>query len=152
VAALWEKHLPPREFFHGGQRGLRLGDHLFPPKATGVDSTPRRQAAWLEAIAYSPERDDDMLRERDRVYFTVSRREAYTYASLTPGGGALYLVTPIGEVTRDLEPGLAGCYCARFARVDGILDPEVPEVSIRLLARDALHGARRRPASAKLIP
>jgi uncharacterized protein len=127
---------PSRQFFHGGRRGLRLGDYIFPPYSTGDAETPRRQADWLEAIASSPEHEDDMLREHDRVYFTVSRRDAYTYASLTAGGGALYLVTPIGEVFRDLDSELAGCYCARLARVDGILDPAVAEQSIRhLLAR-----------------
>jgi hypothetical protein len=104
----------PARYFHGGVPGLRRGDLLLPPAATGTERTLTADVLDMGGRA-----------RRDRVYVTTGREVARVYAALAPDG-ALYEVEPLGELEADPDCAVAGvsweCPAARVLRV---VDPVV---------------------------
>ncbi|MER6976021.1 hypothetical protein [Streptomyces carpinensis] len=137
---------PGVRLFHGGVPGLRPGDRVLPPIATGVEHTLTGTA---QALGASPEHA-----RGDRVYVTIGRDVARVYAAVKPDG-ALYQVEPDGplEVDPDCEvPGVS--FACQAAAVVRVIDPVVLfrdrpfEAWVRLLNRateaaGALAGGRQ---------
>lgn len=103
-------------YWHGGAPGLKPGDVLLPPDATGASSLAEYRAAVGAG--------GDVLRT-DRVFVATDRQVARGYAALKPNG-ALYEVRPEGVLEPDpdcLLPGLSW-QCER-AVVVSVVDPVV---------------------------
>lgn len=92
--------------FHGGNRGLRVGEFILPPAETGKLSTS-------DIIA-------NRVHRRDRVYVTPDIAAASLYASVHQQP-TVYEVQPDGVVEPDpdcIEPGLSwACPRARIVAV-----------------------------------
>lgn len=87
-------------YWHGGQRGLRVGSELLPPSRTGAKAT----SDYAEIIP------GGHVMRPDRVYVTTDRDAAFMYAGMHPSGGTVYEVEPIGALVDDpdcTEPGLS---------------------------------------------
>lgn len=122
AARWWAKQVAPEPiFYHGGRPGLKVGDMLLPPSVTGVttflDGVATAQMDELNAMiddgAYGTEGTEGMRqtvvetlegmrqaahdRESHRVYATRDFRYALGMA-MRHDGGAVYRVTPIGNV------------------------------------------------------
>lgn len=93
-------------YFHGGQRGLRIGDFILPPTET-------KRLSTSDIIA-------NRVHRRDRVYITPDMAAASLYASvqLVP---TVYEVIPEGELEPDPDcfcPGLSSaCLRAKIVAV-----------------------------------
>lgn len=81
------------KYFHGGQRGLRIGDYILPPSETGKSCTS-------DYIV-------NQVHRRDRVYVVTDFTGAALYAVVQPVP-AIYEVTPIGVLEPDADCNLAG--------------------------------------------
>lgn len=87
-------------YFHGGQRGLRIGGYILPPSETKKFSTS-------DYIA-------NQVHRRDRVYITPDLAAASLYASVHQLP-TVYEVVPEGDLEPDpdcFEPGLSSA-CPR---------------------------------------
>jgi hypothetical protein len=99
-------------YFHGGYPRLYPGDLVLPPRVTGAPSL----GAYMPEVARR-QRIANPYRA-DRVFVVTSEAEARLYAGAYPGGGALYIVEPQGDLEPDpdcTEPGLS--WMAPAARV-----------------------------------
>lgn len=112
--------------YHGGGRGLRVGDEIVP--TTGGrhrDGCPICEArAAGNTVVVDGEAIDGPNGHADRVYVTTSRLYARYYASLA-GLGDLYRVEPIGELVRSDEDPLVEAYTCPRARVVAVVDRAV---------------------------
>lgn len=110
-------------YFHGGNRGLRIGDFILPPATTGRASTS-------DLIANNVHR-------RDRVYVTPDVGGASLYASVQPSP-TIYEVVPDGALEPDpdcSEPGLSfACPRAKIVAIH-----KVPGKVIKKARKALLH-------------
>jgi hypothetical protein len=129
----WDDMKPRPRFFHGGVRGLAVGDYIVPA---------------LEINAASVSGDLGARYRRDRVYVTTSEAAAREYAGLTippaliearrrglpPAdvlglglglGGAVYEVEPVGPLEPDADEADHSWECQR-ARIARVVDSTVP--------------------------
>jgi hypothetical protein len=86
-------------YWHGGQRGLRVGDFILPPSDTNAKHTIADYGTVAAGVA-----------RRDRVYVGTDENVAILYAATHPSGGGVYEVKPVGELTPDVDcdaPGLS---------------------------------------------
>lgn len=81
------------QYFHGGQRGLRIGDYILPPSETG-------KACTSDYIA-------NQVHRRDRVYVATDFTGAALYAVVQPSP-IIYEVTPVGALEPDADCNLPG--------------------------------------------
>ncbi len=98
-----------RKLYHGGAPGLRPGQKVQPPSATGARSCADYDREHCRA---------------DRVYMTTDADEATIYAALSSGGGLgdVYEVEPVGELTPDPPGGVgAESYSTRAATVVAVV-------------------------------
>jgi hypothetical protein len=125
--------LSHRRFFHGGIRGLQVGEYVLPSDETG---------------AFSVSGDFGAPYRTDRVYITTDEAAARSYAGLAiPSeliegrrrglspvalsklgiglGGAVYEVEPVGELTSDADEG-PHSWEALKAMIMRVVDPAVP--------------------------
>jgi 8-oxo-dGTP diphosphatase len=123
AAKWWASVVAPEEsFYHGGRRGMHVGDMLLPPSITGVTTWLDRVAnaqrdelnAMIDAGAYGTEGTEGMRqtvaetmegmrqaardREGHRVYATRDFTYASSWALGACAGGAVYRVEPIGNI------------------------------------------------------
>ncbi|MEN6549384.1 MAG: hypothetical protein ABFE07_25340 [Armatimonadia bacterium] len=93
-------------YFHGGVRGLRVGDYLLPPDSTGARSCSEFGGAGVH--------------RNDRVYITPSPEAALLYAA-GQDRGVVYQCMPVGDIEPDPDctmPGLSWqCEKARIVKV-----------------------------------
>lgn len=106
-------------YYHGGTRGLRVGDFLLPPDETGNETSLSR---YVKAI--DPEKG-----RTDRVFVTTSIKAARLYAAQLPHG-AVYKVEPVGEIEEDPDytpdEGEAQIsFMCEKARIIKVVDPRV---------------------------
>jgi hypothetical protein len=81
------EHDPRRKrFHHGGDEGLKVGDHILPSKDTGKNNMIGRNPLWRE----------------DRVYFTKNIGDAWCFAARS-NNPRVYEVTPLGKLEDDPE-------------------------------------------------
>jgi hypothetical protein len=99
-------------YFHGGVPGLRSGDLLLPPAATGTARALTTELGHLGTFARS-----------DRVYLTTDRAAARAFAACYPDG-ALYVVEPVGDVEPDPDAPKVSIRCGQ-AVVTSVYDPVV---------------------------
>jgi hypothetical protein len=120
-------------FFHGGVRGLGVGEYVLPADETGALS--------VSGAFGAPYRTDS-------VYVTTDQAAARSYAALTippelidarrralrPAevrklgielGGAVYEVEPIGELTADVDEA-GRSWEVRMAKIIRVVDAAVP--------------------------
>jgi hypothetical protein len=112
-------------YYHGGVRGLEIGDRILPPSETAARSIA--DVAGYEAVC-----------RRDRVYATFDPEAARAFASFV--GGDVYVVTLDEPVEPDGDDhGQSGfSFCAPAATVVGIRERGVRfEVAIGALERMA---------------
>lgn len=96
-------------FFHGGQRGLKIGEMILPPSVTKArctsDLIPNR------------------VHRRDRVYVTPDKASALLYAAVQRYP-TIYEVEPLGVLEHDSDCNLAGlsfaCERAKIVAVDKV--------------------------------
>lgn len=136
-------------YYHGGRRGLKVGDLLVPShphvvdgcpiciaRAAGIAMTVGEFKEWLRQTV-PPERarpilelladaDDDELIDppsrREAVYMTTDIRYARWYAARSRGD--LYRVQPVGRVERS-EEDPAESYTAPAARIVEVIERRV---------------------------
>ena len=77
---------PAARYFHGGNRGLKVGDYILPPSETGRDSASDFGA--------------QIVHRRDRVYVSTRQSDAEFFASTCPKP-VVYEVEPQGEIEPD---------------------------------------------------
>jgi lysyl-tRNA synthetase, class I len=84
---------PSARYFHGSNRGRKVGDYILPPSETG-----RASASDFGA---------EIVHRKDRVYVTTSLTDAQLFASgsLKP---VVYEVEPEGELVWDIAPVKTG--------------------------------------------
>lgn len=100
--------------WHGGVPGLRPGDLIEPGHArAALDGCP--WCAARAAGAAGPGGLDGPSAHADRVYLTTNVLYARHYASLY-GRGDVYLVAPVGDITRSGEDSIE-TWLAEAARV-----------------------------------
>jgi len=108
-------------FWHGGVRGLVVGDVLVPP--CEHDGPTLKQYASLTVTGNDAARTQ--LGAGTRVFITPERDSAYVFAALyPPPGGALYEVEPIGDLEADHDaPGRS--FAVERARIVAVDEAEV---------------------------
>ena len=93
------------KYYHGGNRGLNIGDYVLPQSVTGVVGM------------------DHPLCRKDRAYVTSSTVDAEFYASAA-ASPVVYVVTPDGEVEPDpdceREGGSFACSRAKITAIQKI--------------------------------
>jgi hypothetical protein len=118
--------------YHGGDRGLRVGDYILPPEKTGRSNTS----------GVAPE---DVYR-RDRVYITEHLQDAKLFAAKNNEDPVVYVVEPVGELEPDDDnktPGRSlACTSAKIVAVREISAKEIQQ------ARNAVIQAIERAKAA----
>ena len=124
----------PKHYFHGGPRGLWVGDALVP-----ADALPTAANETLTGIAAEMGAAD--IARRDRVYVTVAFTAAAMFAALRPTPGVVYEVEPVGALEHDPDTNESGlsfmCERATVRRVHFLTPKQVRRV------RETLLGATR---------
>jgi hypothetical protein len=117
-------------YFHGGNRNLHVNDYLLPPATTGAEV----MGGWNNANY-----------RNDRVYLTVNREDAQTYASASPAP-VVYEAIP-----KEIEPDpdfptsdSIACMKARIIAIHKIPGKVIKKNKKALLKRaHQLEAARR---------
>jgi hypothetical protein len=137
IVAKVEAAYNPIRWYHGGPPNLLVGAELLPANKTGFD--PRGLAGEVEAHG-------------KWVYITPSFDVALMYAKIYPGGGAVWHVTPQGEVSvdpvdlrataiRGFEHFAVEAFCCARARIEKVeyraTPPSRPHSTSSLRARYA---------------
>ncbi len=117
------------KYWHGGVRGLRVGQYVRPASETGAVGTLTEHGSRM--------RGGHVMRS-DRVYVTTDRLAAVMYAAVHPSGGAVYQVEPEGTLTDDPDcdkPGLSyECERARIIDVANVSGYERRKVMRAVMA------------------
>lgn len=123
-----KKIKPSGRYFHGGVRGLRVGDFVLPPCETKAVSAQDVGPESLRSRARAVHR-------MDRVYLGTMVEVALIFASMAPGGGAVYEVDPVAPIEEDLDfHGPSGVsVCAPRARI----------IAVKPFTQTYLEGVRR---------
>jgi hypothetical protein len=101
---------PSIRYFHGGNRGLRVGDYVLPPNvASGVD------------FAGHP------LHQKDRVYVSTALAHAHFFASARPNP-IVYEVEPEGAIELDPDCNVGVSFICPKAKIVAI--HEIPRTEI----------------------
>ena len=111
------------DFWHGGVRGLKIGDFILPPNLTKKPCLSDFGAASVH--------------RRDRVYVTTQQEAALLYAAGV--GGFIYKCTPIGVVEDDPDCILIGLsYQCEKAHITGVIKPKRNDIkrALRCLVTD----------------
>ena len=110
-------------YFHGGQRGLRVGEFILPPSETG---------RWCTSDIVP-----NKVHRRDRVYVTPAKSGAVLYAAVQHEP-IIYEVEPVGPLEHDddcSEKGLSfSCERAKIVaahKVPGKLIKQARKVLLR---------------------
>lgn len=116
-------------WFHGGVRGLKVGDWILSPDASGSENT---------LSGYAREMGAPHGTRTDVVYLTSRQDTARVYAALYPDG-ALYRVEPDAPCEPDPDAPGEAVMCARARIVEVVRSRVVfahrtPESWFRLLA------------------
>lgn len=127
---------PMMDYWHGGRRGIGVGEFLRGPYDRRRDWTPRERLFEATASAmgiYNADRDPH------RVYVTTDRELARGWAATHfehEGGGALYRVRPLPPSSIEVDPDYkASGFSARRAEV-----LEVVEDLVQMDPDDALRA------------
>jgi len=118
--------------YHGGNRGLRVGDFILPPEKTGRSNT----------FGFAP---TDVYR-MDRVYITGHLQDAQLFAAKNNKEPVVYVVNPVGELEPDHDNKTVGrsfaCTSAKIVAIRPISPKKVRQ------ARNAVEQAIQRAKAA----
>jgi hypothetical protein len=119
-------------YFHGGDRGLQVGDYILPPSETDVTGMSHP------------------LYQRDRAYITPSIIDAYFYASDPDNHKpVVYVVKPEGEIEPDPDCNRSGgSFACRRAKIIAI--KKVPGKVIMKNRKAMIRNMHRLEAARKL--
>lgn len=99
-----------KRFFHGGNRGLVVGDYIFPPSETGISNAKGKVP--------------DSIYKADRAYVTNFLVDAQYFASKDNVDPVVYVVEPAGDLEPDDDnksPGRSyACTSAKIVAVQEI--------------------------------
>jgi hypothetical protein len=126
---------PTTRYFHGGDRGLKVGDHILPPSNTGQESASDFGAAPVH--------------RRDRVYVSKGQSHAEFFASGTPDP-IVYEVEPEGklEPDRDCTSGVSfACPKAKIVAIHEISAETIEKYRKMMLAAPTPRKAESKPGS-----
>jgi 8-oxo-dGTP diphosphatase len=136
----WQTLTAPEEiFYHGGTRGLHVGDMLLPPTITGVSTMVDRA---IDAHGNVPEfvRQRVHQHENHRVFVTEDLSCAAEMASRQSMPGTVYVVEPLGNVRDAVATFRAETTCDR-ARIVAVVMEGMTWKKAMLVATEEL--ARR---------
>lgn len=116
-------------WYHGGFPGLKRGEKILPPSATGAVSV-----ADLDTTSPGMQQEIERVHSRGLVYLARDIQDARLWASLHPAhggkrkGGDLYEVTPDGPLQPDPDylPGDGGSMACASATVVRVVERRVP--------------------------
>jgi Rifampin ADP-ribosyl transferase len=96
---------PTTRYYHGGNRGMKVGQYILPPSETGKES----------ASDFGAEK----VHRKDRVYVSNRLEDAQFFASgnKTP---VVYEVEPDGEIEPDPDCEVGVSFACRKAKIVGI--------------------------------
>jgi hypothetical protein len=97
-------------YFHGGNRGLRVGDYILPPK-----DEPKADFA------------DHPLHQKDCVYVSIALAHAHFFASARPNP-IVYEVEPVEPVAPDPDCNVGVSFTCPKAKIVAI--HEIPSAEI----------------------
>ena len=89
-------------YFHGGNRGLKVGDYILPPSETGRDSASDFGA--------------QIVHRKDRVYVSTRQSDAEFFASANRDP-VVYEVEPEGEIEPDSDCISGVSFACRKAKI-----------------------------------
>ena len=96
---------PVTRYFHGGNRGLKVGDYISPPSVTGSASASDFGA--------------QSVHRKDRVYFTTNKTSAQLFASGNREP-IVYEVEPEGEIEPDPDCKSGDLFASAKAKITAI--------------------------------
>jgi hypothetical protein len=94
---------PVARYFHGGNRGLKVGDYILPPSVTSRDS--------------ASDFDAHIVHRKDRVYVSTSQSDAQFFVSASPEP-IVYEVEPEGELVPDPDCNSGVSFTCHKAKID----------------------------------
>lgn len=103
------------KYYHGGVKGLSVGDWILPPSVTKTDRT---LVQYVDALTLGAEHV-----RPEKVYITTAIRAAKAFAACLPNG-SVYEVEPEGELEIDPDCAPISFMCNR-ARIVRIVQPLV---------------------------
>jgi hypothetical protein len=118
---------PVARYFHGGNRGLKVGDYILPPSETG-----RNSASDFGA---------QIVHRKDRVYATTSLTDAQLFASGSHDP-VVYEVEPEGELAPDPDCTSGVSFTCPKAKIIAI--HRISGKNIKKARKALIAGSRRR--------
>lgn len=118
-------------YFHGGNRGLKVGEYVLPPSETGSESASDFGA--------------QVVHRKDRVYVSTTLADAQLFVSGNPEP-IVYEVEPDGDIEPDPDCKSGVSYTCRRAKIVSI--HKIPGKQIKK-ARKVLIAASHRGAREK---
>jgi hypothetical protein len=125
---------PVTRYFHGGNRGLKIGDYILPPSVTGRDSLSNYGA--------------QKVCRKDRVYVSVARTDAQLFASRSDNDNPIvYEVEPEGELEPDPDCISGASFACEKAKIVAV--HKISGKSIKKARKAWIAGSHRRAREAK---
>jgi hypothetical protein len=118
---------PVTRYFHGGNRGLKVGDYILPPSQTGRESASNFGAG--------------IVHRKDRVYVSTRQNDAQFFAAASHEP-VVYEVEPIGEIMLDPDCTSGVSYACPKAKVIAV--HKISGKSIKKARKALLAGPQRR--------
>jgi len=125
--------MPPEliAYYHGGVRGLRLGDQLLPADTTGAPA----------AISFMPGDAGRHVRT-DRVFVTTDPNAAMLFGAMYPHkkGGWLYIVEPSDDLEPDPDYLAPDCASFQCSSATVLLARPIPLRFVRQIQQEIAHA------------
>ena len=126
---------PATRYFHGGNRGLKVGDYILPPSETGHGSTSDFGAQTVH--------------RKDRVYVSTALTDAQLFASGNHNP-IVYEVEPEGELAPDPDCTSGVSFSCPKARVIAIR--KISGKRIKKARKALIAGSHQRAREAEQKP
>jgi rifampin ADP-ribosylating transferase len=123
---------PCVRYFHGGNRGLKVGDYILPPSETGSDSASDFGA--------------QIVHRKDRVYVSTRQTDAQLFASVSREP-VVYEVEPEGELAPDPDCTSGVSFTCPKAKVIAV--HRISGKNIKKARKALIAGSHRRAREAK---
>jgi hypothetical protein len=134
-APIQESAKPVARYFHGGNRGLKVGDYILPPSVTGRSS--------------ASDFDAKIIHRKDRVYVSTSQSDAQLCASGCREP-IVYEVDPEGELERDSDCKSGVSFACPKARIISV--HKISGKNIKKARKAWIAGSHRRAREAQSKP
>jgi hypothetical protein len=143
----WAELTAPEIYYHGGPRGLQVGDFLLPATVTGASTTidrmpqPEMPASWEPS--YHQEIARMRQRENQRVFVTKRLLYATQIAALHHPAGTVYRVEPLDNLADRTLFGHSETTCDRARILVVVMEDVTSKQFIRLQEEHARRKAQR---------